>query len=59
MKLNDYIDKKHDGNQSRFARWYGVSHSQVSRWLKRGCLIENGDVYPKYQSKLKGVKKCL
>ena len=45
MKLNEYIQTHHNGNNSDFARSQGVSETQVRRWLKRDCLVDNGVVY--------------
>lgn len=56
MKLTDYITEHHSGNISDFARSQGVSSSQVARWLKRDCLIDNGDVYCKISKRIK--KEC-
>jgi DNA-directed RNA polymerase specialized sigma subunit len=47
MKLENHIKKNFDDNQSYFARSMGVSQSQVSRWIKRGSHIINGELYCK------------
>jgi len=45
MKLNNYITEHHNGNNSAFARSIGVSQHQVQRWLKRDCMVIDGNVY--------------
>jgi len=45
MKLNEYIKAHHNGNQSEFARSQGVSETQARRWLKRGCIVVDEDIY--------------
>ena len=45
MKLNNYIQEQHEGNISAFARTQSVRQDQVTRWLKRNCVVENGIVY--------------
>jgi hypothetical protein len=53
MKLENHIKKNFDDNQSYFARSMGVSHSQVSRWLKRISYFIDGDVYCKASKQTK------
>lgn len=45
MKLTNYIAEHHDGNISAFARTQDVRQDQVSRWLKRNCMVIDGLVY--------------
>jgi len=56
MKLENHIKKHFDGNNSYFARSQGVSPSQVSRWLERGCLIEKGVIYCQVSKKTKVIQ---
>ena len=51
MKLKGYIKTHHNGNQSAFARSQGVSEVQVRRWLKRDCMVIDGNVYCKVSKK--------
>ena len=43
--LKEHIDRHHNGNTSSFARWKGVGQSQAGRWLKRNCVVIDGEVY--------------
>jgi hypothetical protein len=43
--LRDHIDKKYDGNISRFAESYGESRQQVQRWLRKDAMWQNDQVY--------------
>tara|TARA_R110000772_G_scaffold154265_1_gene265237 strand:+ start:492 stop:719 length:228 start_codon:yes stop_codon:yes gene_type:complete len=45
MKITDYIQERHKGNTSAFARTQGVRQDQVARWLKRNCMVVDGVVY--------------
>ena len=45
MKLNDCIQEHHNGNISAFARTQNVRQDQVTRWLKRNCMVIDGLVY--------------
>ena len=45
MKLSEYIQTHHNGNISAYAKTLGVRHDQVGRWLKRGCMVIDGDIY--------------
>ena len=45
MKLNDYITEHYNGNISAFARTQDVRYDQVTRWLKRDCMVIDGKVY--------------
>ena len=51
MTLRNHIDTNHKGVIADFSRAHGVSHSQVCRWLKYGCIWIDGQVW-KQQSKL-------
>ena len=45
MKLQKHITENHGGNVSEFAATKGVRYDQVSRWIKRGCIFLDGEVY--------------
>jgi hypothetical protein len=51
MKLKDHIDLAYKGRQVLFAASMGVTHQQVSRWVKYGCIWHDGAVW-KRQSNL-------
>ena len=52
MKLTDHIKEQHSNNISAFARTQGVRRDQVSRWIKRGCLVIDGKVYCEVNNKV-------
>jgi len=43
--LTDKIQTHHNGNISAYAKTLGVRYDQVSRWLKRDCMVIDGKVY--------------
>ena len=45
MKLIDYINKYHDGNQAAFARSEGVFPTQVSQWLAKDFIVIEDVMY--------------
>ena len=45
MKLIDYINKHHNGNQAAFARSEGVFPTQVSQWLAKDMIVEDDMMY--------------
>ena len=47
MKLEAYL-KKHKLTQAEYAAQIGTTQQQVSKWIKRGCLVDEGHPYPKY-----------
>jgi len=51
MTLKQHIETHYKGNAAAFARDIGQSHTQVTRWLKYGCIWLDGQVW-KQQSKL-------
>ena len=53
MKLSKYIKERHNGNISEFARSQGVLPSQAQRWLKRDCVMTNGDVWCRITKQVK------
>tara|TARA_R110000772_G_scaffold248201_1_gene362198 strand:- start:781 stop:966 length:186 start_codon:yes stop_codon:yes gene_type:complete len=55
MELPSYIQERHNGNTSAFARTQGVQHSQAVRWLKRNCVVIDGVVYCEVSKQAKGV----
>ena len=56
MKLNEYIQTHHNGNISAYAKTLGVRYDQVSRWLKRDCMVIDGKVYCEVSKQVKGSK---
>ena len=54
MKLEDYL-KNDRMTQADYALALGVTQQMVSRWIKRGALVDsNGWVYPKYVPQNRG-----
>jgi hypothetical protein len=45
VKLDNYIQEKHNGNITAFAKTQDVRYDQVGRWLKRNCVVIDGTVY--------------
>ena len=43
--FNDMLSRDFGGNQSQFAKHYGVHQQQVNRWTKRDCLFIEEQVY--------------
>lgn len=43
--LGAHIVHHHNGNTSAFARTQGVRYDQVTRWLRRNCMVIDGKVY--------------
>ena len=44
-ELKEHIERWHNDNQAAFARSQHVSESQARRWLKRDCVVIDGQVY--------------
>lgn len=44
MKLQTYIDSRHEGNVSAYARTIGITRQHVQKWLGWDCTIKNGIV---------------
>ena len=57
MKLSDHITEHHNDNISAFARTQGVRQDQVSRWLKRNCMVVDGVVYCEVSKQVKLTKE--
>ena len=44
-KLKDYINREHGGSQVDFAKAWGTTKQQVSRWMKEDVIIHDGKLY--------------
>jgi len=53
MNITNYITQHHNGNKSAFARTQNVRHDQVTRWIKRNCVVIDGRVYCEVNTKNK------
>ena len=53
MTLTEHIKTHHNSDRDAFAKSQGVSYSQVGRWLKRNCLVDNGVVYCEVSKRIK------
>ena len=46
--IQEYVDKYHEGSQSKLADYLGLDRQEVNRWKMRGDLVdENHDSYSK------------
>lgn len=45
MKLLDHINTNHDGKRYLFADSMGVDPAQVTRWIKSGCEVRDGQLW--------------
>ena len=48
MPLKELIRLEFDNNNAEFARWFGTTPQQVSRWLKYGCIFYESGVYKQH-----------
>ena len=49
MKLKQYIEQQHNGNQAALAREFNTNEKQVGRWLKMDCMVINGEIWRRVQ----------
>jgi hypothetical protein len=61
MPLNEYINEFHGGNNTQFAKVFGIGRTQVIRWLEYGDCYVDMDKFEIRQDKvlLKFDKSCL
>ena len=45
MKLVDYIDRHHGGNNAAFARSQNVMPQQITRWINQGFIVIGNTLY--------------
>jgi hypothetical protein len=57
MKLKNYIEHQNNGNLSAIALTHGVRYDQVSRWLKRNCMVIEGVIYCPISKQIKKESK--
>ena len=49
MKLKQYIEQQHNGNQAALAREFNTNEKQVGRWLKMDCMVINNEIWRRVQ----------
>lgn len=54
--LRKFILDNFDGKNNRFAEWFGTSPTQVTRWIKMGCIFYDDSVYKKQCKKKPGAR---
>ena len=45
VHLLDLIRTRYDGNQARFGRSQGVGRDQVGKWVRKGYIVIDGQIY--------------